>query len=740
MSLAGVTLLSLGVPLIFWKWTMQPFITPKSISFYAGFTLLLISFIAAVLSDKKYRPDWKLIWPPVLYFGVIFLWTMLFGSDRLLALAAQPERQTGLVFLFAFSLLPIMLSSLREFISWRFAVYGVFVSSILTALPLIFWNSSLDKFFLSVTKADRAAAWFGNPTYAAGFMLLSFFGLLAFGFMETGKKRIIAFVSAGLSFGGILMTQTRGDLGGLLIGFFVFALVAGVLKAVREKKISLRNYWLSFLAVMVLIFAGWYFTRSASFWRVIPGYERISDSSVLLSGMQNRFYAWGSLWKGIKEKPLTGWGWENANYPFNKYYDPRLVVNDFAESSWDKPHNTFIEHLVVAGIFGLLAYLVFLFWPVYLVFKNDSRDLVKAAYVGGLVSYMVRSAVIFDTVGTYVLLALAFGYALHISSKKDGWAEKIIPHSSFEYTNLFAGIAVGLVFVFLVPIPLLRSMKAQWLGTNYYLNSRFPQSYASYEEARGVWLSPHARAILIGEANLIKNAAEKGVQYPEILFLSKDLAESLRRLIKDNPNNYYYPVFMAGYLNVFGSGEEDLKEAKEMAQKALSINPNRQEALYHLAKTNLLLGDKEAARDSMEKAVLANPSAGDPRFFYSVLLFDMGNIKEAIIQLEESRRLGREPKSVDEAATIGDILGDKAGDYAGAVKYYALARDLAVGEGADSKKIARLGLKEGIAWYLAGDYRKAKEEFNRYATPAVVRELPMFENLEPVFKSLGVTY
>jgi hypothetical protein len=47
--------------------------------------------------------------------------------------------------------------------------------------------------------------------------------------------------------------------------------------------------------------------------------------------------------KGIAERPVLGWGQENFNYVFNKYYNPQM----FGQEEWfDRTHNVVLDWLI----------------------------------------------------------------------------------------------------------------------------------------------------------------------------------------------------------------------------------------------------------------------------------------------------------------------------------------------------------------------------------------------------------
>jgi O-antigen ligase len=60
------------------------------------------------------------------------------------------------------------------------------------------------------------------------------------------------------------------------------------------------------------------------------------------------------VYQGFKEKPVFGWGQENFNYVFNKYYNPAM----FDQEQWfDRAHNEFLDWLIAGGLPAFFLYI-----------------------------------------------------------------------------------------------------------------------------------------------------------------------------------------------------------------------------------------------------------------------------------------------------------------------------------------------------------------------------------------------
>ena len=118
--------------------------------------------------------------------------------------------------------------------------------------------------------------------------------------------------------------------------------------------------------------------------------------------------------KGILEKPVLGWGWENFNVPFNKYFNP-VITRDIGSRPWyDRAHNVIVETGVATGILGLLIYLSIFAWAIKLLWQ--SREHKKNILDGNLfliillLIYFLQNLFVFDTLNSYLMLFLILAF------------------------------------------------------------------------------------------------------------------------------------------------------------------------------------------------------------------------------------------------------------------------------------------------------------------------------------------
>ncbi|GEM_PF-1452927 len=760
------------VPLFFWKWTMNPFIVVKTAIFQSLAGIIILLWIALVLGRRPGLrkeagpPRFGVRFTPLTIGVLVFMGALtlsaLLGEDFFLSLWSQESRTIGIVALWFFTLLFLALSSLKDEIRWRnvwlislWASCVAALGALLTFIPFID-NLLLNQRFI------RPGSSFGNPTFLAGYLLFHVFlgiylwhetvssaklGDPASPWRKPGLHGImpwLALLIACVDALAVLKTQTRGDIGGLMIGLFVIAILFAVRKlGVRGrysfKESVLKNTWL--WLVMFIIVCGGVFvaTRNSSFWNPVPGIDRLREFTTVSGELKNRLIAWESASKSFGEHPLLGFGWENFNLAFQEHYNPALLSNTFGETYWDKPHNVLIEYAMTSGIVGFLSYLGVWALLFYELKKSKEDKTLKIIFYGMLIAYFIRNLVIFDTIGTYLMffLVLAFVDARYREAAGPP-AEARPPHVAVPVKNAFAypALILALVPIFFLNWSMVYGANREYWGVNYYLNGFPAESLLAMNQAVAT-KTPYRDDIRLTFAGVVKQSYESasGLVYPDIANLQKRLAGELETVIAHHPKNYLYYITLADFKNIFYQLDENyLKNAEALTAKALELSPNRQQIYYVIGRTKLLEGDMEGGLDAFRRAIALNPLAGDPHFYLGLISYELHDIEMGKAEIQRAKELGRVPRAADEAIALANLVGDETQDYGAAIGYYEQAL-LMTG---DIMKKNEIYLKIAVAYYLWGNNVEAKRTFEGLFGQIEYRSLPLWPQLEPVFNELGI--
>lgn len=176
------------------------------------------------------------------------------------------------------------------------------------------------------------------------------------------------------------------------------------------------------------------------------------------------------------------------------------------------------------------------------------------------------------------------------------------------------------------------------------------------------------------------------------------------------PSDDRFPVLAASFLLVLDQGEQ----AREAAQKALTINPRSAPAQNALGKYHYLEGDAAAAEGTYRAAVALDPADSEARDGLGVVLMEQGHFEEALANLSGAVQLA--PGRPDHLARRGMLfnwiekLNRAQGDYRG-----ALARDPADYQSLDG--LGLVALKEGKNEEAIGHFLKASLLEPEFAEP-----------------------
>jgi len=471
----------------------------------------------------------------------------------------------------------------------------------------------------------------------------------------------------------------------------------------------------------------------------------VANISATQTDVQDRFISWESNLKGFPERPIFGYGPENTNIPFNKNYNPRLLSLGGLEATlFDKPHNAYVEQLVSLGVVGFLAFLGMFFTFFYLVWlsiRKGDDELYKywAPFFGAAVlAHLAQNFIIFDTFGTYLMWLPMLGFAGSVYNSVKNENEKDLQSKNKVNPLVYLLAVLPVVPIFTINYPHLKFTNNYYWMINNFLNGAVSESVAAYE--RGLaQKSPYEVYLVKDFAGIVKDGIAQGVDFGNNAELQKEILAKLEEKIGAHEQDYYLHITIADLYVAFYQfgGEEYLTKARQHIDRALELSPNRQQAYYIIARIELSRGNKTGTIEALKKAVEIDPSVGDTRFFYGLIAYEFGDIKTGDEQITKAKELGRVPKTAQEAMNLAVVIGDRKGDYGQAVEILKNAVELAK-TGTNKTIILNARLRLAVAYYMAEQYANAKEAFSSLSKDINLRTLPMWPQLEPVMRELGV--
>ncbi len=746
---ALIILAIIGSPFFYWRTTVYPYTFSKTIFFQVVVEILFFFWLGLVFLNKKYRPK---LTPLVLAGGIFFLVlliTSITGIDFWRSFWATIERAFGVFALLHFGALALVISSLRAEINFRKILYwSLGMAVVISGVALIQLTNPYFLMNEGVGSIDRPGATFGNPSFLAGYLtfhiFIAFYFLAGYFrkdvFFRNLKKIEILFLSGALVLNTVVLfqTQTRGDILGLGLGLFVLLLMftfRGV--DFKAKILGRRVFYGGILALLVVLAGGFWVTRSNDFWNKVPGLSRFKDISLEGKDLAPRLSALEAGWKGFKEKPVLGWGWDNFNVVYNKHYDPKILSVSYSETRFDKPHNYLLEYLVAGGIPLFLAYLSLIFLAGYQALKIKDR-LLSNIFIAFVASYFVRGFFLFETLGPFLVLFLFLAWIdnqykkdknLDLDSKPVNNIGKQ-KYKEIGSWGIWLGAPVILIFIYFANISGWRSNHYEYSGFNYFSANRPKEAIASFKKAVEIW-SPYRWFIERDYAAALTEAYfynPELIPKEEVILALKAMEDSTSR----HPRDAYGHYALVDMYNQAAEidPENYVAAAERHGAIALELSPNRQQVLFSLAKTKSLKNDIKGALEISKKALDLNPEVADAHFYYGLFLHVDGQTDLSYEHLKRANELGRKWKNFNEPLVVGNFFAD-SGRLEEAIELYKVAEKM-------DQNALEVKMKLGIAYYFNDQKDLAKEKILEVMKVFDLTKSDVYESVLPILRDLDL--
>jgi O-antigen ligase len=436
----------------------------------------------------------------------------------------------------------------------------------------------------------------GNSSYLAIYSLFHFF-LTALLYLYNKEKKHSSFYLALLIFFGLVIynTGSRGSFVALFSGTLVTL-------AAYDKK-HFRNFLV--YGLFVLISSGallWNF-KSSSFVQSSQTLKRIVDID---GSTSTRIKLWGIAAQGIKEKPLTGWGQENFNYAFDRFYDSSLGD---AEPWFDRAHNVLLDWTIAAGIPGLLAYLAIFMTALFSLWKSSSKVnfslAEKSIITGVLAAYFVNNLFIFDSLTSYIIFFTILSF---ISAPGGEDKASLLPKSrQLGILAIILCLVLFMIYCFYsVNLPALKTTRGLINAINY-----------SQEGLK-------QKAVdLIEEISTIESFAKKE-SYEQLGMI----APSFKTLEVLKKSAHTKPLSLKkSYVYLATAAKIKSTELEEIFLETTALSPIRQIVYLEMIYYYLRLNNFEKAFEFSKFNYDINPKVNRSKSMYALCAVLMNNIK-----------------------------------------------------------------------------------------------------------------
>lgn len=593
-----------------------------------GFASLL-AFIIVGWSLRKtgalVLPRSILLLPFGLYLVFIFLSAFL-GINFEMSFWSTAARTSGLWYLLNLGIFMYAIwFALRDKVNENRIIVSVIVSAVLYSLLSLMSPEGLGWMFEGRV-ADGFT--FGNSTFAGMYVFGAFMLSVYFAFRSawSWKKRWVLWllpVFIAINPNIINSRVWNGDFSAgfagearasayVLVASLAVLLLCWFVSKIKDVRIRER---IVFAGVGVAAVAAVIFSIS------LLSHDGWLRRAYLSQATLARPLVWEMSEKAIAERPVFGWGIDNFEKVFERYYDNRLLQEKYGNEAWfDRAHNVFIDQTVDNGFVGsvlyILMYLALIGALVFVALRSSSRnDRIFAVIVGVYaVSHFVELQTAFDTTVSYPILALMFVFGISLFDRTRN-AQKGI---SSEF-SLFGGakyvvaavvvLAVGASAVF-GWFPFLSAQMANGYIRNVGSPSErivvYDQLLSSpVDQAAFLWRTTTDFQRAIGANPQVLNNQNM------FIGLQKELSifeQKYRDYIADHPQDFRARLNLADmliYQRLFGI--DKLKEAQSVLDEAIVLVTQSPQPYWMKAVAYIYMKKFPEARAAAQKGLDLNP-------------------------------------------------------------------------------------------------------------------------------------
>lgn len=564
-----------------------PYITGKNFAFRIIILIAACASALLVLRRPEYRPKYSRVLVMVTAFLVIVGIADLFGLYPFRSFWSNYERMEGyvnLLHVFAFFLIALVLLTKERLWGWLMHT-SLFVSLLLSGYGFLQTRGM----FVSGQGGTRLDATFGNATYFAIYASLHvFFALFLLARARGYGKQFGYGVLALLN--GIMLyyTATRGAILGLVAGVFVAGAIVALHHGGRVRKVAG-----GILAGIVVLVGVFLLARTTSFVQKSPVLSRFASISLTDRTTISRLTIWGMAYEGWKEHPILGWGEENFNLVFNKYYKTSL----YDQEAWfDRAHNIYVEWFVAGGFLGGLAYLALfavLFWELWRRRVAEGTVLVlsvtdKAILSGAVVAYMVNNFFVFDNLISLVLFFAILGVVHHATVG-------IHAPSRSEHSFGPQRFAVALLVVLATVVIFWRADVRPIEASRTLIAAMSPQekgvvdNLRLYKEALALntFGNPEIREQFVRFASQVRGASDKDVSAALKSEIIQSAVQTMQDQVRETPDDARYRLFLGNFYITIGDQDQAIRELGE----AVRLSPGKQQMYGALTAAYINKGD-----------------------------------------------------------------------------------------------------------------------------------------------------
>ncbi len=640
-------------PLWVWSIFLFPFITTKILYFRLLLELLVLCYAVLAWKYPEIRPRFNWLLKTVWLYLLVVVVTSIFGLNFGSSFMGTVERGEGIVTLlhFAayFTILTGVLRTKREW--YRYLMFAVSVTLVVALYGLA---QLLKAPFVIEPGATRISGTIGNAAFFAAYLQFGvFLSLYLLRQAPTLAQRVYLWVVLLFELVMLFQSQTRGALLATLLAFLLYFLVNLWKTQGRKPKLLFSGLLILFL----LAGTGVYLNRHATWVKVNPTLSRLVSISREDITTQSRLDTWAASWRAFRDRLFLGYGYENYNLAFNKYFPARIFKDQGSQIWFDRAHNIVFDVGVTSGVFGLLAFLgIFLAAGVVLVrlFRRPPpsfswQDPVILAVL--LLAYFLQNLFVFDTQATYLMFFVVLAHLAFLQTFAGGEAKSLQAAKSY-HPGLVFPVMLAILMVVLAYFVNLQPARANYLTIRAIKAARERQYQLlkpTFERALslGTYMDQEIRQRMVDYAYEAINSGQLPAKAQGEF--SQYLVAELKKNIRQAPHDAKNYLYLMNVLNRFPSSTATIDEVLSLGETALRLSPTRPQIYTELGEAYFAKKDAEQGLLAFRKAVDLNPRPKESRFNYllAAILAGREDIVQSELQILGGGQPGYELTAVD---------------------------------------------------------------------------------------------
>jgi len=606
-----------------------PFITGKNFAFRIIVETIAALWAILALRSSEYRPKLGAVFYSYLAFIAILIAADFTGLDPARSFWSNSERMDGLItqlHLLLFFL--VACAMLAKESLWEAFLKTSIVASILMSFYGLSQLLGLRQIDQSANRVDGP---FGNATYLAVYLLFHIFLILYFLAKRWKEPAYRWLLIPAAAFECIILynTATRGDVLGLGVGVLVSAAIVAIFE--KENKIF-RKISIGLIALVAIVVLGFLAVKNTDFVQKSPVLSRFASISATDGTTVARFMIWNMAFQGWKERPILGWGQENFDLVFSKYYNPLM----YGQEPWfDRAHNVFFDWLVSGGVLGLLGYLSIFGAGLWMLFRNPRFSLAEKSVLAGLfAAYFFQNLFVFDNLSSYFMFVTLLAFVSFGSEAGKSASEKAPSHAKGKQkiaapgildsnvglvqilTIVIACAAAGAVYFLNVPEIEANTSLIQALQTRSIADFRTALSYGSFADGEIREQLIQAAVSSIGDSAFTNDQKLEYVNFA---------ISEIKKQVDEKPLDVRAKLMYGSLLNEVGLPGN----AIPILEEAHKQSPNKQALTFELASAYLQKKEYPEAIAAAKQAYDLAPAYSEAAIVYTTVEIYAGKFSDA---------------------------------------------------------------------------------------------------------------